>query len=154
MSLVSRASLRCALGCVAGVAALLVAACSSTSSTGTGGPATGCQPAATLGCSSADTGFTCVQGSRPAQVGCDPATKDANGYDDFCCYSGDTSSGCAPSDALTATCATGTTGYQCTTSASPSSASLECSEPGPDAVAGFDDYCCGPRTILSDGGTD
>lgn len=152
MSLVSRSSLRTALGCIAGAGGLLVAACSSSSSTTSNGPATGCQPDGTLVCASADTGFVCAQGSRPDQVGCDPATKDANGFDDFCCYSGDTSSGCAPSDALTATCAPGTTGYQCTTSASPGSASLECSEPGPDAVSGFDDYCCGPRTSPPDGG--
>ncbi|HEY1691139.1 MAG TPA: hypothetical protein VGG39_03205 [Polyangiaceae bacterium] len=154
MTLSLRSSLPGLLVFSAAVAGIHASACSSSSSSSSG-QVSSCQPLASLTCASADTGYVCPADTSPGLLACDPATTDSNGNFDYCCYSGDTTSGCAPDDAKTAVCETGATGYQCNDGVDPltSNPSLECNEGTPDPDGLHVNFCCGPRPPNEDAGT-
>ncbi len=145
------------LSLLATLAALLVvAACSTSSSSGTPtntaiAPPANCNEDDMLECSGGSTGFACQSGTDPegedATLACStPVT--AGNTDEYCCFSvpgDDDDSTCQPDDTIA--CETSTVGYSCAVGDEPTTldSTLTCSPPSTsddDGGLGVAEYCC------------
>jgi hypothetical protein len=123
----------------------------STGGSSSGSPPGDCVDDAAIACSGGASGYACSVGENPEdldpELSCSTPTADADGEDDFCCFTGFVSNpgSCVADDDLTSTCPNPDSyGYQCVSGDDPTTLdpSLNCSTATPDPDGVHDDFCC------------